>query len=333
MAISFPTDTRELRRVASLALDMYVKSVIDQVFETNAVWGTLTKRRNARKVWTGGARIGQPVRLDLPSNVGSYRGYDVLDNTPQDTRTVGLWETSEYYAAVTVSFRDMDLINGESAVVNFLQEESQQALEGIADLMNKHLWLDGSGNSGKDLEGFALNVPGDPTTGSYGGISRANTAWRNKFLDGGGNAANIIANLRTLTTQATSGTDAPDVIFTNRAGRDAYEALLVATLETDPVVLGASAQTGDGSIPNLRYRGAEIVVDENATPYGSTPGNSTFVGLNTKYTSLYTHRNRDMKMGELKEPERQTVLTGFVTWHGQYIVTQPRRQFVLFNAS
>jgi len=333
MAVTFPTDTRELRRVASLVLDMYVRKIHDQVFESNAVWDALLRREGVMTPWSGGARIGVPVRLEVPTNVGSYRGFDVLDNSPTDVKTVALHDSSEYFAAVTVSMRDLDLISGDGAVVNLLQEETEQAMAALVDLLNKHMWLDGTGNQSKDLVGFETGIPTDPTTGTYGGISRvSNTAWRNVAVDNGGIAADVIEDLRTAMTNATGGPSksSPDVIFTNRGGRDLFEALLVATLETDPIVL-ARSDRGDASIPNLQYRKAEIIVDENATIYGG--GNSMYVGINTRHTKMYVHRNRNMKMGEIKEADRQTVLSGFVTWHGQYIITEPRRHFVVFNGA
>lgn len=69
--------------------------------------------------------------------------------------------------------------------LEMLQNSSKEAIIDLldgrmdiaeAELMNRiggDVYLDGTGNAGKNLTGLAAAVPDAPTSGTYGGIDRA----------------------------------------------------------------------------------------------------------------------------------------------------------------
>jgi hypothetical protein len=78
-----------------------------------------------------------------------------------------------------------------------------------AQLMNRidyDMYQNGTGNGGKNLTGLAAAVADDPTSGTYGGISRVSWPfWRNQFYRGvsdGGAAVSAANIVQYLTTQS-----------------------------------------------------------------------------------------------------------------------------------
>ncbi len=117
-----------------------------------------------------------------------------------------------------------------AALTGLLGHRADVAMKAKVEDLNQDLWRDGTGNQSKDILGFAAAIPSDPTIGTYGSVSRANTAWRSQTFDNATTAADVITDLRRVLTDAQIGNIKPNVIFTNRAGWRNYEALLANTL-------------------------------------------------------------------------------------------------------
>jgi hypothetical protein len=79
-----------------------------------------------------------------------------------------------YYAVpVTFSGRETLIKSGKDALIDLVEAHVKVAESTMMNLPNCHFYLDGTGNSGKNITGLAAALPLANTAGTYGAISRA----------------------------------------------------------------------------------------------------------------------------------------------------------------
>jgi len=321
----------------SRAAPRFLRGIQDQIFNDHPTWGEMTKR-TSMEPFDGGNYVYKTVDLARGQSDGSYRDLDIVDTARVDTETVIQVQTAEYFKPVTISSRERDLHRGKLAVVKSVQASMEKAMNRIVYDLNSHLHLDGTGNSSKRIIGFDGWVNEDPTTGSIGGLSRANnSAWQNKTANNSNTRANILLNLRTVCQSATIGNDGPQLILGNDAGKNTVEGVMVSDINHNlPVGTEGSTKSGDAAVPRVFYRGIPIVGDKDWTQYGTTTGGGQLVGLNLRY---WCHVNANARAGkdryfELVTPQRaptQTAEVGGIRYHGAWLCTSLRHQFVIQN--
>lgn len=333
MPITAPTDTRTLTKLASTVLDHYHDQVVDNVFGSNAILRSITELEDGKEYWSGGARLGVPVRLAVDATAGSYEGYDAVDTTDQEQVTVGLVRTAEYYGNVSISQRQIDQSAGPEAVTTMVQIAIEGALGSLKDALNKDLWKDGTGNSSKAILGMGAIVPEDSTTGTLLGISRAsNTNWRAQSTSNANTVGNLLADTRTLYESCRFGDVMPTIGVGNRTAINSYESRLVGTIQMNPIITEPGPRTGDGGIDFLRYKSARLIPDENYDNTSYTTGSrNVIVFLNPRFLKLYVHPDWEFAPTEMVKPANQTAVVGQIRFHGQLVPLALRYQGVLYN--
>jgi len=174
--------------------------------------------------------------------------------------------------------------------------------------MDYDMYQDGTGNAGKNITGLALAVPDDPTTGTYGGISRGSyTFWRSQYYrgvtDGGAavSAANIQAYMTTLALRCVRGNNKPDLWI----GDATYFGFYVNSLTAIQRISSndGSGKAGAGFGPELAFYGggmaATVVMGSGVSgpvsPTQLTSGATSahMWALNTDYIFWRPHRDRN----------------------------------------
>ena len=167
------------------------------------------------------------------------------------------------------------------------------------------LWLDGTGNSGKDFDGIAKHIPDTPTTGTVGGINAATWSfWRSRSQVGTKASAaydTLRANMTTIFYQCSiGGTEKkPTRAIARQTIFEAYESLLVAIESLTKDANGdpyADIAFDNGEIS---FKGIPFGYDEQATP----TDNVWF--LNSNYIKLTILRGAWLKMKDAVEPANQ----------------------------
>lgn len=194
----------------------------DVVFGELVLWDQLAK--GGKKSIEGGSKILVPIAYQASTAVGSYSGYDLLDTSPQEGLTNAEFDWKWYYGTVTIDNPTTLMNRGPAAMLNILKARIAQAEMSLAAALNEDLFLDGTGNSSKDITGLALAID---SAGTYGNIARGTYSWWASTETGAGGAISV-ALLRQLYNDISLGPTRrnPDLVVTTQDVFQDYEALM-----------------------------------------------------------------------------------------------------------
>jgi hypothetical protein len=204
-----------------------------------------------------------------------------------------------------------------------------------ARLLNRiagDIYLDGTGNGGKNITGLAAAVPDDPTTGTYGGISRSTWAfWKSAkysgVTDGGAavSASNIQQYMTTLALRLVRGNDKTDLIVADGN----YYGLYVNSLQAIQRI--TSEDTAAGGFASIKFYGggmaADVVMDGGI---GSSATANHMWFLNTNYIFLRPHKDRNfVPIGGERQAVNQDAIVKLYGWAGNMTCSGAQFQGVL----
>lgn len=322
-----------LSDIISTTIQSRSGALADNVTNNNALLMKMRERGNV-KPFSGGNVILQEIMYNDTSteNAGSYSGYDVIDITPNSPISAAQFDLKQYAAAVSMSGLEMLQNAGKEQIIDLLEGRIQVAEAQLMNDISAGLYSDGTGNSGKDITGLALAVSASPSTGTYGGINRANWAfWRNIAFDAttdGGAAAsatNIQSYMNRVAIQLVRGSDRPDIIV---AGNNYYRFYLESLQAIQRVTSEASAGAG---FTSLKYFGAgfncDVFLDGGI---GGQLNTNRMYFLNTKYMFFRPHRDRNfVPIGGDRQSVNQDAVVKLIGWAGNLTSSGPRYQGVL----
>ena len=273
----------------------------DNVTNNNALLKKLKMRGNVR-TFSGGNVILEEVMYPDPTtqNVNSYSGYETINITPNSPISAAQFNIAQYAAAVTISGLEMLQNSGKEAIIDLLEGRIRIAEAQLTNRISNDLYLDGTGNSGKNLTGLGAAVTASPTN-VYGGIDRSTaigTFWKNAVYSGltnGGaavSAANIQQYMTAIAIKLVRGTDKADLIVADAN----YFQLYVNSLQAIQKVSDAN-EAGAGFATLSFYGGgqkAEVVLDGGIYAGGyAGVGTNTMYFLNTNYLFFRPHADRN----------------------------------------
>jgi hypothetical protein len=270
---------------------------------------------------TGGDYITQPLEYALNSTVSSYSDTDTINTTRVDVfdRAEAQWK--EVAGAAILSDLEADRNDGDGKVFGLLPAKLENLKNSMRSAINTMILGDGTGNAGKDINGFQSLIPTDPTTStSVQGINQSTfTFWRSKQTSGAKTTSagdNLRASMRSIYNQCSNGMgdQHPSVAVTDRASFELFEGLLLANERF------TSKEEADGGFQNenLKFKGAKLAYDV-ATLAGS------LYFFNPKFLKLAYKKGSWFKMLDSVRPANQT-LTVFPVRCMTNLVTTNRRR-------
>lgn len=200
-----------------------------------------------------------------------------------------------------------------------------------------------TGNGGKNLTGLSAAIPDDPTTGTYGNISRATYTWWRPVAysgatDGGAavSAANIQAYMTSLGIQLVLGNEKPDLWIADNT----YYGFYVNSLQAIQRVTSEGAGSAGAGFASLKFYGggmaADVVLgggingDINAA---GTNGGATAAhmwAINTNFFFWRPHRRRNfVPIGGDRQSVNQDATIKFIGFAGQLTMSASRYHGVL----
>lgn len=275
----------------------------------NALLRKLTAKGNVRP-FGGGSLIVEEVGYTDAStiNANSYSGYEVINIAPNSPISSAQFSIKQYAGSVSMSGLEMLQNSGKEAFIDLMESRMKISEGQLMNRMDYDLYQDGTGNASKNLTGLALAVPDDPTTGTYGGINRANYSfWRSQYYrgvtDGGAavSAANIQAYMTTLALRCVRGSNKPDLWIADAT----YFGFYVNSLQAIQRVqsMGGDGKAGAGFGPELSFYGggmaATVVmgggISGAVSPTQTTSGATSahMWALNTDYIFWRPHKDRN----------------------------------------
>ena len=283
------------------------KTLTDNIFQSNALFFLLAGSEDVRKAGgrgykelDGGEKIVEPLLYASNSTAGSYDGYDVLDTDPQDGMTNAEFDWKQYSVSVSISGREKRQNSGETAVLNLLEGKIMQAEMSLIESMNGDLFTDG----------LVLAVD---SAGTYGNIARTDNSWwgaQETAVTG----PLTIDVMRTMYNDCSKGygKDHPNLIVTDQDEYEAYEAKL------QPDMRYSDNKLGDAGFENLKFKGAQIVYDEQCNA-------GVMYFLNTMYMGLRVHQDAKFTVTEELRPVDQDAFVKQILWMGNLVTKNARR--------
>ena len=302
----------------------------DNVTNNNALLRRLKDRGNV-KTFSGGNVILQEIMYSdsTTNNTNSYSGYEVLNVSQNSPISSAQFSITQYAAAVSISGLEMIQNSGKEAIIDLLDGRMMVAEAQLANRIGADIYTDGTGNSGKNLTGLGAAVPDAPSTGTYGGINRANYSfWRSQkysgVTDGGSavSASNIQSYMDSLAVQLIRGTDKPDLIV---ADSNYYRLYLQSMQSIQRVTDGGNSSQGAG-FASLKYYGAGMASDvvlDGGIGSNATANHMWF--LNTKYLMFRPHVDRNfVPIGGERQAVNQDAVVKLIGWAGNLTSSGPQ---------
>ena len=268
-------------------VDNYRKTLTDNIFKSRPLLWWLTEKNSVRKL-SGGVKIVEPL-IYAQGQAGSYGEWDAISIVPQEGVSAAEYPWRQLFATIAISGLEEAQNNGEEAVINLLRAKVMQAEETLKAKLNKMLYGDGTGNSGKDFLGLkALINPTGTAVGGINGVTAGNEYWRSSTATWTAGTSKVLGVVGTAYNAASNGNDVIDGIFTGQAVYEKYEAELV------PNIRYQDTKSANAGFTSLMLKQAPIYWDRDCEV-------DRVYGLNSKYIALVGHTDRWFKQSPFSD--------------------------------
>lgn len=312
-----------LSTYASGTLDTVIHSMLDKSRKRLIL---ASMKSNAFQAWAmaagrieteTGANITNPLTVGRNPNVGSYQYYDTLPVAQTNEFDTVRYGWSRVAGTVIISSQEEDENSGAEAIFKILKGKIDVLENSIKEKFSSYLY--GSG-SGTDPNGLAACIPDDPTTGTFGGISRATqTQWRTGAyqFSGGIDATNIEEAFDDVLMDLTLNGEKPSVIFVGRNLMRIYRQA-VRDKFTIPITGSAGTTMMDLGFGGVSHNKIPIFWDEDC-------GVNRAYFINDKYLTMHILKGVNMATKKLAAPWTMDASGSRVVWQGQYCVWKAYR--------
>lgn len=324
-----------LQEAFSLALEDRSKGYADLVSNSNAILYVM-KKNNQMKTFTG-PTIRERLLYNESGTYTRYTGYQYLNPKPAELFNDAEFTPKQAAVSVTLSGRDILSNSGANQLKDILEEHISAAETELVDRFVEDIHSDGT--AAEQITGLQAAIPTDPTSGTYGGISRADNAiWRTSAYDAHSaftgitqvNASTIKTIFDNIMIERSRGNKGPNLICCSQEHYIAYTAATVAIQriqnETDLGSVGFSA---------LKYYGSGKSVDVvlEGGIGSAMPSNTTYF-IDTKSLCYRYHPDRNFgKFGGKQMPINQDAMVQHIGFFGNLTLNNPLHMAKLFDSS
>ena len=302
----------------------------DNLTQNNAILQRLQQKGNVNP-FSGGNVILQEIMYNdtNTNNANSYSGYEVLNIAPDSPISAAQFSITQYADAVTMSGLEMLQNSSKEAIIDLLDGRMQVSEARLLNRISGDLYLDGTGNGGKNITGLAAAVPDVGTSGVYGGIDRATwTFWRPTVTSGTTvTALNILGLMTSTAIQLVRGTDKADLIIADNN----FYSLYVQSLQAIQRI--TSEESGAAGFASLKFYGggtsADVVLGGGVG--GQATSNHMWF-LNSDYIFFRPHKDRNfVPIGGERQAINQDAVVKLLGWAGNLTCSNQQLQGLLKN--
>jgi hypothetical protein len=246
------TRTETIDNLYTSTFNLRRKKAVPQIYRRIPLFNRVIEKGRFREDDTGGRNIEENVRMGRNTTVTYLKQGSIMNLTDADflRTTLWAWKTT---AGSVVRYRTEDRANRGEAKVLDLANEKIDNLEDEMQEQCEDCGFNGTAKWGSDAPYGLLDLfPVDPTTGTVGGINRANESWWRSQTKTATSPSKVwlrqdMGNLwNTLSTYG----GIPDIIMTGQTEYEIYEnSLPVRQMVT---------KTGDAEYDNLAFKGCPI---------------------------------------------------------------------------
>lgn len=303
----------------------------DNVSKSNALLSRLSEKGNIDLV-DGGRTIVRELEYAENSTFMYYSGYETLNISPSDVFSAA--EYSWKQSAVNVSWSGLEnrIQNaGAEQSIKLVASRIKNAERTMANQTSIGIYSDGTGSAGKQITGLQSQVADAPTTGTVGGINRANFSfWQNQevTITSTDNSTELVNDMRTLWTACTRGTDRPDLII---AGATLYNLFWSGLSDIQRIT---STNEGVRGWKSLSFVDAPVILDGgqatgSAIDWGSGLSATRMYMLNTNYIYWSVHSRTNMVPMDEKMSLNQDATVVPILWAGNLTMSNAGLQGVI----
>ena len=320
--------TPNLSEIVTTTLYNRSRMIADNVTENNALL-TKLKARGKVKPFSGGREIVQELSHSENQTYKRYSGYEILDIAPSEVLSSAVYPIRQASVAVTISGLEQLQNAGREQMIDLLDARIEVAEATMANNLSNDVYSDGTANGGKQVSGLQGKIPVANTTGTEGGINRANyTFWRNQTsgsvsITNDSNATTgIIHRMQEAWVKQVRNADSPDLITAD----DTLYQFFWSQLQD------RQRFTGEGDMAkagwnSLKFNTADVVLDGGVG--GSSPDKSMYF-LNCKYLQWRPHRDRDMvPLDKGRYSTNQDAMVQLLLWAGNLTMSNAKLQGIL----
>ena len=320
--------TPNLSEIVTTTLYNRSRKIADNVTENNALL-TKLKARGKVKPFSGGREIVQELSHSENQTYKRYSGYEILDIAPSEVLSSAVYPIRQASVAVTISGLEQLQNAGREQMIDLLDARIEVAEATMANNLSNDVYSDGTANGGKQVSGLQGKIPVSNTTGTEGGINRANyTFWRPQTsgsvsITNDDNATTgIISRMQAAWVKQVRNADSPDLIT---ADNELYQFFWSQLQDRQRF-------TGEGDMAkagwnSLKFNTADVVLDGGVG--GSSPAKSMYF-LNCKYLQWRPHRDRDMvPLDKGRYSTNQDAMVQLLLWAGNLTMSNAKLQGIL----
>lgn len=306
--------------IIATTIESRSKSAQDNLSNNNALLLKLTERGNVKTI-SGGSKILQELFYNDPNTnyASSYSGYETINISPDSPVSASEFTIKHYADAVTIAGPELLANSGKEQMIELLATRVEIAQSRLRNKIDLDLHGDGTGNGGKNLVGLSAMISTSPTSGTYGGINRADWSfWQNYATTSTivnstvATSANIQKLMNTAALAVVRGNDRPDLIY---AGATAYRLYLESLQTIQRITDEKMAAAGFSS---LKYYGSGGTAD--VVLGGGLGGNQTATRMdfiNTKFVHFRPHKDRNfVPIGGDRQAVNQDAIVRLIGWSG-----------------
>lgn len=275
------------------------------------------------KTWDQGGDTIQPaITYAFATNSGSYRGYDSLDISPQQTLTDAEFRRKQYYASIVFNGYETASSRGENAIFKMSEIAMKDAESAIFNGMATDLFLNGTGNGGKALLGLAAAIDDGTNTAVYAGIDRTTATWWKAGLatPAGGNITWDLLTAAYVQCSRGGLQNSPDYIVAGFTAWTAINKIAVTKFQEHSTVNNVGKMFANMGFPYINFMGVPIVYDEYC------PTGEIYM-LNSDTVQLWSDPVMNFKPTELVKPANMDAKIGQILWSGELVCTEPRANY------
>lgn len=295
-------------QLTAIAQNAIEKTLTNNIYSSTPILKRFSDKSQKK---SGGLAIQVPIISSAATGGGSYNDLDTLTIAKSDNMSGAVYDWKQYFEPVRVSRLDLAKTSGDAGKLDLIASKIKIAESNMSENLSVGIFGDGSGNSGKDMTGFAAMLSASST---YGGIAVADLAtWAAKVLTAGADRALTLALIQQLDGACSDGKETLSLFVSRQNVYDEAYNLFTAFQRIE------SEEIGKLGFKSLVVNGKPLVVDSHAPA-------QTIIGLNEEYVNLFIHKDNNMRKEHHSSLETTDSMLTKIFWMGNLGCSQRRRQ-------
>ena len=329
------TTVEKLTERFSVAVEDRSAGYQDLVSNANAIL-YLMKERDQFKSYSG-PTIRERLLYAESGTYTRISGWDFMNPAPAELVNDAEFEAKMAMISIAIAMEDINNTSGKSELVNLFTLHMDAGENELEDRFVED--VHSAGALYRQIGGFQKMIPTDPTTGTYGGISRASNAiWRTFSYDAHSfytgytqvNSTSVRPMLERIVIERSRGKKGPNVIASAKQHYEAYSAATVAIQRiTDETKLGKLGFT------SLRFYGAGKSIDMvlEGGIGSAMPDDVSYVMDTTGINFRYNEALNFSKAGDKMMPVNQYGIVQHIGYQGELTLKNPLHQAKLYDST